>query len=247
MNRTECEDTHSLLAAIDASVSQAKAGLEGVRLMYLECLEITRSLSAMLGTPESLRDIVAVLNKLAAVENALGNRDVASAMHDECLGITRRIVDATGTLQSRRDLAVALENVAAFSSLRRDLDSALAACRESMAISEQLLELTDLPSEVHQLVGSVRLVAAYLLAKGDAFASAELLMLHAPKVDRLEAECGNDVGILDTCAAYRETQGRAALAIGDSTAGNVFTAHGASLRARIERITRDESDGEANA
>ena len=74
MNRTECEDTHSLLAAIDASVSQAKTSLESVRLIYLECLEVTRSLSAMLGTPESLRDIVAVLNKLAAVENALGNR-----------------------------------------------------------------------------------------------------------------------------------------------------------------------------
>ena len=63
---------------------------------------------------------------------------------------------------------------------------------------------------------------------------------------RLEAECGNDVNNLDTCAAYRETQERAALALGDSTAGNVFAAHGASIRARIERLTSGEPDGEAN-
>ena len=222
-----------------ASVSQAKAGLEGVRLMYLECLEITRSLSAMLGTPESLRDIVAVLNKLAAVENALGNRDVASAMHDECLGITRRIVDATGTLQSRRDLAVALENVAAFSSLRRDLDSALAACRESMAISEQLLELTDLPSEVHQLVGSVRLVAAYLLAKGDAFASAELLMLHAPKVDRLEAECGERIDMLESCADFWETRAKVK---DDSASRDACAAHAMAIRVLIDDLKRVDAE-----
>jgi tetratricopeptide (TPR) repeat protein len=221
-----------------ASVSQAAVGLDGVRSIYLECLEVTRSLSAMLDTPESQRDVVAVLNKLAAVENALGNRDVARAMHDECLVIARRIADATKTLQSRRDLTVALENVAAFASLRGDLDAALAACRESMAISEQLLELTDLASEVHQLVGSVRLVAAYLLAKGDAFAAGELLALHTPKVDRLEAECGGRPDMIDSCAIFWEARAKVEDARGNSASRDVCATRARAIRALVDDLWR---------
>jgi hypothetical protein len=213
-----------------------------VRSIYLECLEVTRSLSAMLDTPESQRDIVAVLNKLAAVENALGNRDVARAMHDECLVIARRIADATKTLQSRRDLTVALENVAAFASLRRDLDSALAACRESMAISEQLLELTDLASEVHQLVGSVRLVAAYLLAKGDAFAAGELLALHTPKVDRLEAECGGRLDMIDSCANFWETRAKVEDARGNSASRDVCATRARAIRVLVDDLWRVDAE-----
>jgi tetratricopeptide (TPR) repeat protein len=221
-----------------ASVSHAAVGLDGVRSMYLECLEVTRSLSAMLDTPESQRDIVAVLNKLAAIESVLGNRDAASEMHDQCLVIARRIADATGTLQSKRDLAVALENVAAFSSLRRDLDSALAACRESMAISEQLFELTDLADDVHQLVGSVRLVAAYLLAKGDTFAAGELLALHTSKVDRLEAECGGRIDMLENCADFWEARAKVEEGKEDPASRDACATRAIAIRTLVDDLGR---------
>ena len=101
--------------------------------------------------------------------------------------------------------------------------------------------------DLNSLVWSAHLVAGCLIACERVAEAMSLLNENSDYAARLEAECGNDVNKLDTCAAYQETQGRAALALGDSTAGNVFTAHGASIRARIERITRGEPDGEANA
>jgi hypothetical protein len=109
-----------------------------------------------------------------------------------------------------------------------------------------LLEASGHLLDLNGLVWSAHLVAGCLIACERVAEAMSLLNENSDYAARLEAECGNDVNNLDTCAAYRETQGRAALALGDSTAGNVFTAHGASIRARIERLTRGEPDGEAN-
>jgi len=137
--------------------------------------------------------------------------------------------------------------VAGIEEARGDLDAALAKYEESLEITRDLLEASGHLSDLNGLVWSTHLVAGCLIACERVAEATSLLNENSDYAARLEAECGNDVNNLDTCAAYRETQGRAALAIGDSTAGNVFTAHGASLRARIERITRGEPDGEANA
>ena len=229
------------------NVFQTRGDLDAALAKYEESLEICRLLAEELGTPESRRDVSISLNKVAVIEQARGDLDAALAKYEESLEIRRLLAEKLGTPVSRRDVSFSLDNVAGIEQACGDLDAALAKYEESLEITRDLLEASGHLSDLNGLVWSTHLVAGCLIACERVAEAMSLLNENSDYAARLEAESGNDVKKLDTCAAYQETQKRAALALGDSTAGNVFTAHGASIRARIERITRGESDGDANA
>jgi hypothetical protein len=73
----------------------------------------------------------------------------------------------------------------------------------------------------------------------------ELLHTHAADAAKLEAECGDDLGHLNTCAAFWETFSAACSATGDSTAAATYAARAEGLRARIGAPQKPAGDSPA--
>ncbi|MBM3973586.1 MAG: hypothetical protein FJ301_05745 [Planctomycetes bacterium] len=80
------------------------------------------------------------------------------------------------------------------------------------------------------------------LAQGDAAACAAALAQAQPWIPALEHEDLTNDNLLDTAAAFYETQAQAAEASGDRKLAKSATKAAAALRARIEALTDDRED-----
>jgi hypothetical protein len=128
-------------------------------------------------------------------------------------------------------------------------DSALAKYQESLELARKLYARSTAerdPEACNGVVWSAHLTGTCLIAMHRPVEALELLHTHAADAAKLEAECGDDLGHLNTCAAFWETFSAACSATGDSTAAATYAARAAGLRARIAALT-DEADDSAAA
>jgi tetratricopeptide (TPR) repeat protein len=85
-------------------IEQARGDLDGALLKYEESLAIARRLAEELGTPESLRDVIISLDRVAGIEQARGNLDGALSRYEESLAFQQLLLGARDTRNSVQEL-----------------------------------------------------------------------------------------------------------------------------------------------
>ena len=85
-------------------IEQARGDLDGALLKFEESLAIARRLAEELGTPESLRDVIISLDRVAGIEQARGNLDGALSRYEESLAFQQLLLGARDTRNSVQEL-----------------------------------------------------------------------------------------------------------------------------------------------
>jgi hypothetical protein len=130
-------------------------------------------------------------------------------------------------------VSVSLRQVADIELALGDLPAAREKYAECLAIARALNDELGTPDSKNSMLWSVHLLASCLVNLG-ALVYAQTLVASEEEFARdLEASCGDDQNILDTCAAYWET--RASLSRKQSAVihADVFEDKARGLRARI--------------
>ncbi len=133
-------------------------------------------------------------------------------------------------------MSISLNKVAGIEEARGDLDAALAKYEESLEIRRALAEALGIPGDQNEYVWSVHLMASCLV---DLSRPGEALAMLAEASDaaaKFESSCGDDLNMLDTCAAFRETYAKASAALGRADEAQRRSEHGAAVRARIAAL-----------
>ncbi len=227
------------------SRSQEAAALK----RFEECLDCARNLLRFGRTPDRLRNVSISLDNIGRIHGARANWAIAITLFEESLMIRRSLLTQMTTQERLRDVSISLHNVGRIHEFRGDLDAALAKYQEILEIARQLYAPCTAerdPEACNGVVWSAHLTGTCLIAMHRPVEALELLHTHAADAATLEAECGDHLGQLDTCAAFWETFSAACSATGDSTAAATYAARAAGLRARIAALT-DEADDSAAA
>jgi tetratricopeptide (TPR) repeat protein len=225
-----------------ACIEQAHGALDAAMTKYAESLEIARRLAEELGTPESRCDVSLSLINVARIEQARGDLDAALAKYAESLGIRRRLAEQLGTPESLRDVSISLDYVARIEQARGDLGAAMAKYGERLGICRRLAEeLGDLES-VNRWIWSAHLTGSRIVELGRHREAREILDDASAAADSLDSSCGDDLNMLDTCAAFHETSAKADAGLGRSDEAAAAFERAAAIRARIEAL----KDGDAS-
>jgi tetratricopeptide (TPR) repeat protein len=215
-------------------IAKANGDLETALAHYEESLAIARALAEELGTPESRRDVSLSLDRVGDIAKANGDLETALAHYEESLAIARSLAEELGTPESRRDVSVSLDRVGAIAKANGDLETALAHNEESLAIGRALYAEDPCEDNLNGLVWNTGLLATLLLKQGNAREAERRLDEWRDLVGKLEAS--EDLGIVDTAAAWWEAKARVAEVQGRIADETEASRQAAMLRVRIKSL-----------
>ncbi|MFN9706238.1 MAG: tetratricopeptide repeat protein, partial [Planctomycetota bacterium] len=226
-----------------ARIEQARGDLDAALAKYEESLAIRRELASELGTPGSRRDVSISLVRVARIEQARGDLDAALAKYEESLGIRRELASELGTPGSEQDLSWSLAKIAKLELARGNPSKARHYQEEAIVISRHLQAAAPCGDSIlgraqhaNPLVWDLVGLARIQLALGALGAAADCLAEAGELVALLEHPDLTDANLLDTAAAFYETQAKAAEASGDGKLARSATKAAAALRARIAAL-----------
>jgi tetratricopeptide (TPR) repeat protein len=107
-----------------AELAAAMGDLVAAAGYATESVELTRSRSDQLNTPQTLRDLSVSLNKLANIDYDRGDLDTAHTRYTESLQLRQRLANQLNTPGALRDLAVILGRLAVIQRERGNSDEA---------------------------------------------------------------------------------------------------------------------------
>jgi tetratricopeptide (TPR) repeat protein len=239
----QCWAIHKL-----AELDVKRGDLAAARTRSREAIELCRSTALRMSTPDVDRCLATLLVGSAYLELHFGDTATAHELLQEALPHRRRLEESDRSSDARGDLATLLLLIADIEYRLGEQDSALAKYQESLEIARQLYAQRTAerdPEACNGVVWSAHLTGTCLIAMHRPVEALELLHTHAADAAKLEAECGDDLGHLNTCAAFWETFSAACSATGDSTAAATYAARAEGLRARIGAPQKPAGDSPA--
>ncbi len=185
-------------------IDQAEGNLDSARNLFAESLEISRKLSEQLDTPYSLQDVSVSLLKIGGIEQAEGNLDRAKTLVSEGLEISRKLAKQLGKPEFLHGLSVSLFKIGDIEKEEANLVRARKLYLESFEISKKLVEQEKILVNGNLKIWVLQKLAHVQILLEENQAALNLLKESEADVDELQSKCSDDVGILDTVAAYWE-------------------------------------------